>query len=110
VTVLPGADARLGFAAQPSNAVAGSTISPAVDVTVFDVFGNVVTNFLGRVSVAIATGRRDARLSGTATRPAISGIVTFDDLSIDRDGSYSLRATAGGVTPVVSRDFTVGRR
>jgi hypothetical protein len=110
VTVLAGAAARLGFTSQPSNTAPGDRINPAVGVTVLDAFGNVVTNFLGRVTVTIATGPREARLSGATVRPAASGIVTFADLSIDRSGSYSLRASSSGMTPVVSQEFSIGAR
>src|SRR5207245_371315 len=44
---------RLVFTVQPGTTTAGSPITPAVQVTALDVFGNPVTSFAGSVTVAI---------------------------------------------------------
>src|SRR5207249_4635257 len=43
--VTPGAAAQLVFSVEPSNATAGATIAPAVQVTALDAQGNVATGF-----------------------------------------------------------------
>ena len=43
-TISPNVAHHLGFGVQPSNSLAGQTISPAVTVQVLDQFGNVVTS------------------------------------------------------------------
>src|SRR5207244_8041222 len=53
--VTPGAAAQLVFSVEPSNATAGATIAPAVQVTALDAHGNVATGFGRDVTLAIGT-------------------------------------------------------
>ncbi len=106
--VTPGAASLLAFTAQPSSAVAGSTLTPAVQVTARDTLGNVVTGFSGNVTIAIATNPAGGTLSGTTVEPATSGVATFSDLSINRAGSgYTLAASATGLAGATSAAFDV---
>src|SRR3989441_13259984 len=82
-TIAAGAVAQLAFTVQPSNATAGATIAPAVQVTARDAQGNTVPGFAGNVAVAIGTNH-GGTLSGTTTEPAIAGVATFSTLSIDQ--------------------------
>jgi len=66
--VTPGSASRLAFAIQPSNAVAGVAISPAVRVEARDASGNLVPSFNGNITVAISTNPGSSTLSGTVTR------------------------------------------
>ena len=52
--ITPGAASQLTFTVQPSTAVAGGDINPAVQVTVRDALGNTVTTSAASVSIAIA--------------------------------------------------------
>ncbi|MEW6511419.1 MAG: hypothetical protein AB1428_10710, partial [Bacteroidota bacterium] len=54
-TVDPGPAAQLTFGVQPSNTVAGATMSPAVTVRIEDANGNLVTTDTRNVSLAIGT-------------------------------------------------------
>jgi hypothetical protein len=100
--------AQLVFTQQPTDAVAGVTIAPAVTVTGQDAAGNTVTTFSGNVTVAIGTNAGGGTLSGTATQPAAAGVATFNGLSIQKAGTgYTLVASSGSVTPVVSSAFTI---
>lgn len=90
------------FTGQPTNAVAGKTISP-VQVAAKDVLGSTVASFTDSVRVAITSGSgtSGAGLSGTVTRVAVAGVATFNDLNIDKSGTgYTLQASAlvGGTT------------
>jgi hypothetical protein len=94
----------------PSTTTAGATITPAIQVTARDAFGNTATTFINNVTVAITggTGTPGATLSGTKTVAAVTGVATFSTLSIDRSGTgYTLTFTASGVTAVVSAPFTI---
>src|SRR5262249_30843427 len=66
-TVSPAAANRLAFTAQPTSATAGVAISPAVQVTVQDAFGNTVTSSTASITVAIGTNPGGGTLSGTTT-------------------------------------------
>ncbi len=99
---------RLVFTVQPTNTAAGATITPPVQVTALDAFGNVATGFTGKVTVAIGTHAGGGALGGTVTVTAVGGLATFSDLRISSAGvGYTLTAAAGAVTGDTSAAFTV---
>jgi len=108
--VTVGAASRLAFAVQPSAVNATWVMSPAVQVTVHDVVGNPVTTATNSVTLAITsgTGTSVAVLGGTLTVAAVGGVATFSDLTVDKvDTSYTLTATATGLTSATSSAFAV---
>jgi len=106
--ITPAAASVLAFTGQPSNTTAGATISPAVQVTARDAFGNTATAFTGTVSVAIGTNPGGGTLSGTTSVAAVNGVATFANLSINKAGSgYTLQATASGLTGATSTSFNI---
>ena len=112
VTVVAGAATQLAFTVQPTNTAAGQVITPAVQVSALDAFGNVAPTFTGAVTVSITpgTGSPLAALSGTLTVSAVAGIATFSDLSINGlnllTASYRLDA-ASSVQGATSAAFNV---
>lgn len=107
-TITAGTAAQVAFNQDPTNANAGAAISPAVTVDVEDALGNRVTTFVGNVTIAIAVNQGGGTLSGTTTQPAVSGVATFNDLSIDAAGDgYRLGATSGALTGDVSQAFKI---
>src|SRR5262249_44736083 len=93
---------------QPSNAVAGVSISPAVTVLVLDQFNNLVTTDSSSVTMAIGTNAGGGTLSGTLSKAASGGIATFSDLSIDKTGTgYTLTASVGSLSWASSGTFNV---
>jgi len=108
VTVNAGAAAALTFTLQPSNATAGLSITPAIQVAAQDAFGNPNTAFTGNVTIAIATNPSGGTLSGFVTRAAVAGVATFNSLSIDKSGTgYTLQASATGLTTAISTGFNI---
>src|SRR5438093_105601 len=113
--VTSGTATRLAFTVQPTNTMAGATITPAVEVTAQDAFGNTVPGFTGNVTAAITpgTGAPGATLSGTRTVAAVGGVATFSGLSIDKTGTvtggtgYTLSATATGLAGATSAPFDI---
>jgi YVTN family beta-propeller protein len=106
--VAPAAAAALVFTVQPTNVTAGAPITPAVEVTAQDAFGNTATGFTGTVTVAIDTNPAGGTLAGTAAVAGTAGIATFPDLAIDLTGTgYTLAATAPGLTSAGSARFDV---
>jgi hypothetical protein len=98
----------LVFTVQPT-IIQDGTLAPVV-VTARDPFGNDATPFTGNVSIAIGTDPSilGAHLGGTTTVAAVSGVATFDDLTLDQIGTgYTLRVTAPGLTGAESEPFTV---
>lgn len=99
---------RLAFTVQPVNVSANHAMTPAIEVTAQDDAGNTVPDFPGGVTVSLAPNIAGGTLSGIVTRALSDGIATFSDLSIDRSGSgYTLVASAVGLNPVTSAEFTV---
>jgi adhesin/invasin len=106
--VTVGAASKLSFTQQPTTATAGSSISPAVSVTVQDAGGNTVTTSSASITIAIGTNAGGGTLSGTATANASSGVATFSGLSIDKSGTgYTLTAASTGLTGATSSSFNI---
>ncbi len=106
--ITPAAAAALVFTVEPTNVTAGAPITPAVEVTARDAFGNTATGFTGAVTVAIDTNPAGGTLSGTAAIAATAGVATFADLAIDLTGTgYTLAATASGLVGAGSARFDV---
>src|SRR5205814_2050388 len=99
---------HLVFGVQPTSAVAGVAISPAVTVRVFDQFDNLVTTDTSNVTVAIGSNPAAGTLSGTTTVQASGGIATFSTLSINKTGTgYTLAATDASLGAATSAPFNI---
>jgi hypothetical protein len=96
--------AKLAFVQQPSNVLAGVAISPAVQVTIQDADGNVVTTAANPVTLALTTG---TGLAGTLTVTPQNGIAAFSNLTLSTVGTYTLSAASSGLTSATSAGFTV---
>jgi hypothetical protein len=108
ITTQVGAAAKLGFVQQPSNTVAGATITPAVTVAIQDANGNVVTSSTDGITLAIGNNPSAGTLSGSLTVGALNGVATFPNLSIDKSGAgYTLAATSGSLTSATSNAFDI---
>jgi hypothetical protein len=106
--IIPGAATQLAFTVQPSTTIAGTAITPAVQVTARDALGNPATSFSGSVTVAIGTNPGGGGLTGTKTVTAVAGVAAFSDLSIARVGSgYTLTASATGLSGATSTAFDI---
>lgn len=106
----PSTSVHLTFSVQPRDVIVGATMLPAVEVSVADAQGNVVTSATTSITLTInpPTGAPGARLGGTVTRGVVDGVATFGDLSIDKVSPYySLKATAPGFASVGSTAFAV---
>jgi hypothetical protein len=97
---------KLVFVQQPTAAAPGATITPAVTVQLQDGAGNNVST--SGVSITLSLTSGTGTLSGTTTQNTISGLATFDNLSINLGGSKTLTATSSGYTSAVSNAFTIG--
>src|SRR3989475_464581 len=106
--LVAGTATKLAFVQQPSNTVAGQSISPAVTVEVEDVNGTRVNNSTASISVAIGTNPGGGSLSGTTTVTASGGVATFSNLSINKTGTgYTLSATGSGLSSATSTTFNI---
>jgi alpha-tubulin suppressor-like RCC1 family protein len=99
---------QLAFSIQPSNAVAGDAISPAIQVEIRDASNKLVTAARDAVTLAIGTNPGGGTLAGTKTVNAINGIASFTGLWINKTGTgYTLGATSGSLTGATSGAFNI---
>src|SRR5438093_1593189 len=94
-TISPAVAKRLVFTGQPSTSPAGAAITPAIQVTARDSFGNTATGFAANVTLAIGNNPGGGALSGTPTQTAVGGVASFSGLTINKAGiGYTLTAAA----------------
>ena len=84
----------LSFLQQPSNALAGLALAPAVTV-----------QSQGNPTASVTVTSNPAGVSATVT--AVNGIATFSNLIFNTAGSYTLIASATGTAPAASNGFTI---
>ena len=94
--ITPGIPTQLVFVQGPTNAAAGSALSPAVTVAIEDANGNVETgDHSTTVSLAMGTNPSGGTLTGGSAVPVVAGVATFSSLSIDMIGvGYTLTASS----------------
>jgi hypothetical protein len=96
----------LAFVVQPESTAAGRTMAP-VQVAVQDTLGHTIDT-AALVTLSIATGPSGVTLSGTTVQPAVHGVATFSNLSINTPGNgYTLAAMSGTFTPATSQAFNI---
>ena len=101
------APTRLAFTAPPATTTGGAILSPRVKVAIRDAAGNLVPTAANPVTITIAVGPAGGVILGTTTVAAMAGVATFSDLSLNKAGTYYLRASAPGLTGATSTAFSV---
>lgn len=99
---------RIVFKTQPSDAVAGDSIAPPIEVEVRRANNSIDTMYVGTVQLSIQNNPGGGTLSGSTNVLVLEGLAVFNDISIDKAGSgYTLRAQAPGVSTIQSNSFTI---
>ena len=99
-------ESRLAFRVQPSDAGRDQRITPPIEVVVLNQAGGLVTQ--GRFKVKLElTASDNGNLKGHLDEDTRAGVATFDDLKVDREGEYRLRASTDGLPSVDSDRFEV---
>ncbi|WP_396224738.1 SUMF1/EgtB/PvdO family nonheme iron enzyme [Gemmatimonas sp.] len=101
------AQPRLVFATEPPARAIATAPLPAVRVAIRDGSGQTLTGAAHVVSLALAPNSQGAVLGGAGTRPAVQGVATFEGLTIDRPGTYTLVAQSPSLPSVGSTTITV---
>lgn len=99
---------KLAFTASPTDATAGTAFATQPQVAVEDPNGNVVANSNAQVTFA-ATNSTGSVAVNCSPNPvtATGGVATFAGCRIDTAGTYTLTASAGGLTSATIVNFTV---
>src|SRR5581483_8387063 len=102
--ITPGAISKLVFTTQPGNG-----LSPQPVITVEDAAGNTVTSSSENVTMAIGgTHPAGAAIGGTTTVATVNGVATFTDLTLNKTGNYTLKASITSPNlNVTSSQFTM---
>jgi hypothetical protein len=97
------------FTTQPPNGFVNIPLNPPVQVTVQNGSGGVVTtsNLLISVNLSPNIGTPGATLTGSTQITAVNGVATFNNLRVDRVGTYALIAVADGAITGGSTTFTI---
>jgi Bacterial Ig-like domain (group 1) len=107
VTTPAGAN-KVAFIQQPSDTTSQQPITPPVTVAVQDRYGNQVTTSGTLVTASIATNPGGGALGGTTATSTVSGLATFNTLSINKVGTgYTLGAASAGLGPATSAPFNI---
>lgn len=107
VTVDHAAADSLTFIVQPPNGTTSQTLTPAPEVQLIDQFGNAVDQSGTSVSLAIVSGSGNINGTNPASTDA-DGIAVFNDISIDQNDTYVIKATASGLKDSENSDsFTI---
>ncbi len=107
LNVVPAAALHLVLAsAPPATATVGSAFQ--LTAVVEDAFGNVVSNYSGKLAVTLTGNKGKGRLAGTLTATVANGVATFASLAVSTAGNgYALRVTGPGLTPTTTAPFNV---
>jgi len=112
-TIIP-YDLRLDFDVQPSKVDANTFLTPAAEVWITDQEGVLFDDLNEgvQVTLSIESGPAGASITGGSALTGLGGIAVFPNLTLDKPGEYTLKATAkvpGFDTSLesVSRSFTV---
>jgi alpha-tubulin suppressor-like RCC1 family protein len=103
-SLTPGPPSELGFVQQPSNTVAGQTMSPPVAVQVEDAYGNATAD--NGVTVTLGSNP-SATVSGNSAPTNASGLATFSNVVMTAPGSYTLTASTTGLSSAISAQFAI---
>ena len=102
-----GAAAKLVFGQQPTNALAGASIAPAITVQITDALGNLIAS-TANVTIALGANPGGSTLSGTLTVAAVAGTATFGNLALDKVATgYTLTAASAGLSGATSSAFNI---
>ena len=92
---------HLAFLQQPTDATAGSVITPAVVVAIEDSGNNIIASDNSNITLTLNPG------TTTFTVAAVNGKATFSTLTVSTAGAYTLQANDGSDVPTTSMAFAV---
>jgi len=96
---------QLSFVTQPSNVVAGATMSPAVEVGATDTGGNIDVDYPDTPITLSFSGT--GAMTGTNPVSTSSGVASFNDLSFDTEETGVTLTAAGAFSGATSETFDV---
>jgi hypothetical protein len=98
----------LAYRVQPSDAQETVAIAPPIKVEARNALNLFNPDFTGLVTVAMQPGGAGGVATGTTSRNAVSGVATFNDVAVSKEGlDYVMIATSPGLTQALSEEFEI---
>lgn len=113
VAITAGPATKLGFTSQPTVGVAAQAFAIQPVVAVQDAGGNTVTsgtNSNATVTLALGPGAPAGSIltcTGGLSKAAVAGVASFAGCAINAAGTFTLVASAAGLTGATSNSFVV---
>jgi hypothetical protein len=104
VQYIPAPAAYMVFVSPPFANTITTRFDPAISVAIFDQFDNQVISNSTQVSLATVPA---TTTGGSSTVTEQNGLVTFTDFSINNPGTYTLVASASGLSDLNSISFDI---
>lgn len=106
--VLAGSATKIAFATQPIAKMQAGIVSGNIVVKFLDSNGNVASDSKASVTLNLISSIPGSSLIGTVRQSASSGVVTFNDITVNLVGQdYVLQAISGNFAPIISTTFNV---
>ena len=105
--VNPIVQSQLQFIQGPSDVAVGDKITPPITVQVQDEDGAPKTSANDQITLSLGsatTGK--GRLGGTLSEPAVNGVATFNNVTVDAGGAYVLHAADSSDNTVTGTNST----
>jgi len=96
----------LAFAQQPSTGTAGQGLAN-IKIDVEDSSGTVVKTDTSTVTISVASGPGGFAVGSTTSVAAVKGVATFNNLTLDTAGTYTLTVIDGTLTGATSTNIVV---
>lgn len=112
-TITSNVATQLAFKTQPTDTVAGVAISPSIEVSLLDQYGNIAGSSIKTISVEIGNNPSATAtiVGGNKNKSTTNGVAVFDGtdaIAIQKaDVGYTLKASAPGLTTVYSNAFDI---
>ncbi len=97
----------LRFDTIPSSGIQNVTISHIVATAILSDLLTKDIGYTGAITLAVNTGPVGGTITGTTMRNAIGGSATFNDIQFTLPGTYTITASASGLTPVTSSNIII---
>jgi signal peptidase I len=97
---------KLTFVANPSNAASGTAFAVQPAVAIQDTAGNT-TSGASSITLVITTPAGATLVCAANPRSATNGVAIFSGCAIGQAGTYTLQASASGLTSATSTTFTI---
>ncbi|MBF0396996.1 MAG: hypothetical protein HQK78_09500, partial [Desulfobacterales bacterium] len=93
VTVSSASKNKLLWVTEPTSPVKAGTIWPEFSIEITDIYGNSIQD-TDSITVTPSSGA----FTGTVSKNAVSGVVTFNDISYNTSGTITVTGSAAGLT------------